>query len=287
MAQAKRKEREGANGDTEADAEVKSVESKTDLPEGVVPWSAPAPFARNTLIAIALVAVAVNFPIIHYYLLRGAPEATVGLPYQDDFSDPSTVQKHYWSTGGLWRTVDGQLVCPGVKQNPLWLKAKLPQNVAVEFDARSQSPEGDIKVEIFGDGTDHASGYVLIHGGWNNTLSIIARRDEHGQPLAQLQARAQQVAKEKGLPNSGLVETGVFNENTRMRVEANPFPVQIGRTYHWRIERRGSVITWFIDGQKFMDFDDPIPLTGSSHDRFGFSCWEAQLYFDNLRIEPL
>ena len=73
----------------------------------------------------------------------------------------------------LWRTVDGQLVCPGVKQNPLWLKAKLPQNVAVEFDARSQSPEGDIKVEIFGDGTDHASGYVLIHGGWNNTLSIL------------------------------------------------------------------------------------------------------------------
>src|SRR5437667_5231429 len=105
MAQAKRKEREGATGD----AEVKSSESK-GLPDGVVPWAAPAPMARNALIAIGVVAFLVNLPIIHYYLLRPAPEATVGLPYQDDFSDPSTVLKHYWSSGGLWRVVDGQLV---------------------------------------------------------------------------------------------------------------------------------------------------------------------------------
>jgi hypothetical protein len=174
-----------------------------------------------------------------------------------------------------------------VKQNPLWLKAKLPANVAVEFDVRSQSPEGDIKAEIFGDGSDHASGYVLIHGGWNNSISVIARRDEHGKPLAQLQQEAQRVAKEKGLPSAGLVETGVFNENTRMRVEANPWPVQIGKMEHWRIERHGSVLSWYIDGNKFMEFDDPIPLVGDQHNRFAFSCWEAQLYFDNLRIEPL
>src|SRR5262249_27778972 len=151
--------------------------------EGMVPFEQPGRLPRNVAIAIGLVVFLINLPIIHYFVFRGPPEATVGLPYQDDFSDSSTVQKHYWSTGGLWRTVDGQLVCPGVKQNPLWLKAKLPQNVAVEFDARSQSQEGDIKVEIFGDGTDHASGYVLIHGGWNNSLSIIARRDEHGKSL--------------------------------------------------------------------------------------------------------
>ena len=77
---------------------------------------------------------------------------------------------------------------PGVKNNPLWLKAKLPENVAVDFDVRSMSPEGDIKCEIFGDGSDHASGYVLIHGGWNNSISIIARLDEHGASLAALQA---------------------------------------------------------------------------------------------------
>jgi len=174
-----------------------------------------------------------------------------------------------------------------VKNNPLWLKAKLPQNVAVEFDARSQSPEGDIKVEIFGDGSDHASGYVLIHGGWNNSLSIIARRDEHGVSYGNLLQQAQAVAAQRKLPTANPVETGVFTEKTRMRLEANPYPVQLGRTYHWRIERRGSLLSWSIDGQKFMEFDDPFPLVGEKHDRFGFSCWEAQLYFDNLHIEPL
>jgi hypothetical protein len=169
----------------------------------------------------------------------------------------------------------------------LWLKAKLPDNVVVEFDARSQSPEGDIKCEIFGDGTDHASGYVLIHGGWNNSLSIIARLDEHGTSLAALQAEAGRIQREKNLPDADVVRTGLFRENTRMRVEANPFPVQIGKTEHWRIERRGSLLVWSIDGKEFMRFDDPFPLKGKGHDRFGFSSWEAQLYFDNLSITPL
>lgn len=284
MAQAKRKEREEGEPEVKPDAKVESAAASN---EGLVPFVWPGPLSRNVKIGIAVVALLINFPIIHYYLLRSAPEANVGLPYNDDFSDPSTVQKRYWSSGGLWRVVDGQLLCPGVKQNPLWLKAKLPQNVVVEFDVRSQSPEGDIKVELFGDGSDHASGYVFIHGGWNNSLSIIARRDEHGRSLQQLQAEAQRVATDKKLPSAGLIETGVFNENTRMRVEANPYPVQIGRMYHWRIERRGSKLSWAIDGQPFMEFDDPIPLVGEKHNRFGFSCWEAQLYFDNLHVEAL
>lgn len=287
MAQAKRKERDEGEPEVKAGEGASKPSAAAGPAEGAVAFERPALMQRNLLIALGVVVLVTNLPIIHYFLLRSPPEATVGLPYTDDFSDPGTIAKHYWSTGGLWRVVDGQLLCPGVKQNPLWLKGKLPQNVAVEFDARSQSAEGDIKVEIFGDGTDHASGYVLIHGGWNNSLSIIARRDEHGQRLQQLQEQAQRVAAEKHLPSSGLVETGVFNKNSRMRVEANPYPVQIGRTYRWRIERRGSKLSWFIDGQPFMDFDDPLPLTGEWHDRFGFSCWEAQLYFDNLKIEPL
>src|SRR6185369_15519917 len=128
-----------------------------------------------------------NLPLIHYYLFRAQPEATVQVPFRDDYSDSSTVEKRYWTNGGLWRTVDGWLLSPGVRNNPLWLKAQLPRDVAVEFDVRSESPEGDIKCEIFGDGLNHASGYVLIHGGWNNSVSIIARRDEHAPALPVLE----------------------------------------------------------------------------------------------------
>ncbi len=241
---------------------------------GTVSWHKPAGLGRTGWIVLAAVVFAFQIPLLAR-ALRGDQPVTVSVPFKDDFSDGADLTRNYWSTGGHWRVINGQLFSPGVKNNPLWLQAKLPRDVVVEFDVRSDSAEGDIKAEIFGDGLNHASGYVLIHGGWNNRLSIIARLDEHGKPLP------------SGVSNAALVETGVFRDDTRMRVEAHPFPVQMGRTYRWRIERRGSMLRWFIDGQLFMEFDDPIPLEGEGHDRFGFSSWESNLSFDNLSIQPL
>lgn len=244
-------------------------------------WAPPALQSRLGMGLLAALVLLVNLPLLHSFLWRGQIAATARLPYHDDFSNPKTVAENYWSSGGLWRTVNGELLSPGVKNNPLWLKAQLPAEVAVEFDVRSMSPEGDIKVEIFGDGTDHASGYVLIHGGWNNALSIIARMDEHAPALGVLMGEAQKQG------STDMVKAGVYTKDTRVRVEANPYRVEVGKSYHWRIERRGSRLNWLIDGREFLSFDDPFPLSGKGHDRFAFSSWESQLYFDNLSIEPL
>ena len=72
-----------------------------------------------------------------------------------------------------------------------------------------------------------------------------------------------------------------------MMLVDNPWPVTVGKTEHWRIERKGGLLSWSIDGKPFMQFDDPFPLEGPDHDRFGFSSWQADLYFDNLKITPL
>lgn len=262
---------------------MQATDTVSDDAQAESPFERPKALTPKALAVLAVIAAVINLPLIHYYLLRAPAEATVTLPYRDDFADPKTVQNNYFSIGGHWRTVDGWLLSPGVKNNPAWLKAKLPADVAVEFDARSTSPEGDIKCEIFGDGVDHASGYVLIHGGWGNQISVIARRDEHGVAFPALQ----QQAREANANPDDMVASGFYKEDTRVRVEANPFPVTIGKTEHWRIERRGATISWSIDGQPFMQFTDPLPLKGVGHDRFGFSSWEAQLYFDNLSIQPL
>jgi hypothetical protein len=257
--------------------EVK-MEAVVAAPEGVPvesAWQAPSPVGRVSRAVIVGVVMLINLPMLHYFLWRSPMKATEVLPFRDDYSNPASVQEKYFSSGGLWRSVEGQLLSPGVKNNPLWLKASLPNNVAVEFDVKSMSPEGDIKVEIFGDGTDHASGYVLIHGGWNNSVSIIARLDEHAPSFNTLPT------------GKDLVAEGLYRNDTRVRVEASQFKVEIGKMYHWRIERREKVISWFIDGQPFMRFEDPLPLTGKGHDRFGFSSWEAQLYFDNLTVTAL
>lgn len=272
MAKAQRKEEDVKSEPSSAEA--------SPVAEGA--WQPPAKLGRVALAVLAGVVLLINLPMLHYFLWRTPEKATEALPFRDDYADPSTVAKKYWSTGGHWRVVqdqgNGWLLSPGVKNNPLWLKASLPNDVAVEFDVKSLSPEGDVKVEIFGDGSDHASGYVLIHGGWNNSISIIARLDEHGPSFASIQARS---------GGQDVVAAGLYQADTRVRVESNPFRVEPGRVYHWRIERRGKTISWSIDGQPFMRFEDPLPLTGKGHDRFGFSSWESQLYFDNLKVEAL
>ena len=193
------------------------------------------------------------------------------MPYQQDFSDPPWWSGTSSAVGGYWRVVNGQLLAPQVKNNPLWLQARLPADVAVEFDVRSEYPEGDIRVELFGDGTDPGSGYVLVHGGWNNTLSVLARKDMNAPSLKSLQQKAALAAERLKLSSVDLVDTGVFKADTRVRVESNSFPVQAGRTYHWRIERRGTLLRWSIDGQPFLELNDPFPLQGPRA-RTGWAC---------------
>ena len=143
------------------------------------------------------------------------------------------------------------------------------------------SPEGDIKVEIFGDGTDHASGYVLIHGGWNNSLSIIARLDEHGASLQSLEAEARRrggtdlvrrrLDQGHPLARGGQPLPGADRPNLPLAHRAQGLADLL---VHRRQQVHGASTI-------------PFPLAGKGHDRFGFSSWEAQLYFDNLKIQPL
>jgi hypothetical protein len=203
----------------------------------------------------AAVALA-NLPLLQF-LLRGEAAASVPGPGFQDAFERAEVGPDWWSAGGAWAIQDGALWGPGTRNDPLWLRMRLPRDVAVEFTARSEtatgSRPGDIKLEIFGNGRDHASGYVLVFGGWGNAISAIARLDEHGAD----------------------------------RVERADRKVEIGRTYRMRVERRGTSLRWLVDGEPFLTLDDPHPLEGPGHDRFGFSSWDSDLHFDDLRIEPL
>jgi hypothetical protein len=169
----------------------------------------------------------------------------------------------FYATGDGYRGARGALSAHGAHNHPLWLRKKLPRDVRIEFDAWSTEPRGDLKVEVFGDGHSFdpdggrytATGYELIFGGWFNSRSIIARLDEHGADMA-------------------------------ARTEPRVVP---DRRYHWRIERRGKTVTWFIDdlATPFLRYEDPRPLDGAGHEYFGFNNWETDTWFDNLVIAPL
>lgn len=181
-----------------------------------------------------------------------AERAPVTAAVSDDFSD-ATLTNRYRLEGGSWRVVDGALSTTGDRNIPLWSDVVLPENVRIEFTSSSSSPEIDMKVELFGDGVRHESGYVVVLGGWSNTLTAIARLDEH---------EPKRVTK-------------------RTRWDA-------GTKYRWRIERRdGRRLELFVDDAPVLVYDDPAPLYGPRNNRFAFSGWESEVTFDDLTITPL
>jgi hypothetical protein len=187
-------------------------------------------------------------------------DPTVGpAPFTDDFNR-TDLGELWHNTGGPYELRDGMLHIRGARNKPLWLRRTLPHDVRLEVDVRSESDAGDIKLEIFGDGeskaeTDSytATSYVVIFGGWNNSLNIIARMNEHAED----------------------------------RAVGPRYPVVKGRTYRLKVERRGSVITAWADDRQLATMDDANPLSGRGHDHFAFNNWESDLWFDNLRITPL
>jgi hypothetical protein len=235
-----------------------------------------------TLLAVV---VAVNIPLL-IRPFRPLPEAGVPLPFADDFSNPATVAAHYHSLGGFPRVVNGELLSPGTKNYPLWLKATLPDNVLVEFDAHASSQEGEIRVEIFGNGIDHLSGYELVYGPWSavgvqgKLPATLVRLDENAPTLARWQEKARAAGK------TSLTAAG-FGPKSGVRVEGPPVSIEPGRVYRMRVERRGDTLRWWVDGQRIAEFRDPFPLRGPWHDRVGLSSLEGDVYYDNFRVTPL
>jgi hypothetical protein len=203
-------------------------------------------------------------------LTNARHDAVLSGPFEDDFERAAT-GPDWRLTGPGWHLSEGQLCATRARNHPAWLTRKLPVNALVEFDAESHSPDGDIKVEMFGNGAGFAGGisyndatsYVAIFGGWKNSLHVLARLDEHGE-------------------DRKAVELASNGASLRER------PVVPDRLYHFRIERRdGKTLSWSVDGEKIHDFADPKPLAGAGHDHFGFNDWEAHVCFDNLRVTPL
>jgi hypothetical protein len=184
----------------------------------------------------------------------------IDTPFIEDF-ERAELGASWNATSDQYRIEAGKLTVAGAHNHPAWLRRRLPHDVVIDLDAMSKSPSGDIKLELFGDGESFdpdkgsyiSSGYVLIFGGWQNSLSVICRQDEHG--------------------------AGRKAQRSDVRVEPN-------RSYHFTITRRGGALDWAIDGRPFLAWTDPEPLAGAGHEFLAFNNWEAGLAFDNLHVRP-
>jgi len=172
---------------------------------------------------------------------------------------------------GAWRLERGRLCGEHARNHGVWLKHVLPLDARIEFDAVTDSTDGDIKAEFWGDGRSfatalsytNATSYLTIFGGWHNKFHVLARINEHGNDRKEITVD----------PNS---------DDPREKA------VVAGQIYHFKVERTdGKTVRWSVDGNEMLSFADPSPLTGPGHDHFGFNDWEVKLCFDNVRIAPL
>jgi hypothetical protein len=184
------------------------------------------------------------------------------------------------TSNGQFRVREGKLNVAGAVNHPLWLRKRLPRDVVVELDVMSKSEDGDIKIELFGDGESFdpdegdyfPTGYVFVFGGWTNrvpppavSLSIIGKLGEHNDAVKASRQHLRAPDPAAG-PLAG--------------------PVVVGRSYRWTITRKGGQIDWKIDGQPFLAWTDPSPLYGDANAYLGFNNWKTDVYFDNLKIRP-
>ena len=190
--------------------------------------------------------------------------------FEDNFDRPS-IGGEWLRVGSAWQIKEGQLCGQGARNKGIWLRRRIPVNARIEFDAVTDSPDGDIKAEFWGDGRSgatsasytNATSYLTIFGGWKNQFNVLARIDEH--------------AKDR-------LETRLTPDAT----EEAQRPVVQGRLYAFRVERAdGKTLSWWVDGHLIHTLVDAAPLAGAGHEYFGFNNWEVPLCFDNLKITPL
>jgi hypothetical protein len=208
-----------------------------------------------------------HLPLLTLFLLLAACQKN-DLPiskngFTDNF-DRNTLGANWFDTIGRFVLANNSLNIQGGYNHPLWLKKKIPVNVDIEFNAKSMTSDGDIKIELFGDGKSFAlnrgayvaTGYVFCQGGWKNKKTFIAKRFEHDRKL----------------------------------LHTTKAKVNIGKYHHWKIVSRKKegalILTWFIDGKKILSMKDLSPIYGSKNQWFAFSNWASDTWFDNLKITP-
>jgi len=193
-------------------------------------------------------------------------------PFSDDFERGEVGASWLDTSGGNARVTGGQVVLQEGRNRPLWLRKQLPPNAVVEVEMTSKSPDGDLKLELYGDGesfdpdqgTYYPTGYVFVFGGWQNSLSIIGKLGEHDDAVKVSRPHR------RADPTDGSLDGGVVP----------------GRTYKFTITRKGGQLDWKIDGQPFLSWTDPQPLAGDKHAYLAFTNWAVEVHADNLRIAP-
>lgn len=157
-------------------------------------------------------------------------------------------QDGMWDVSDRWNCQPGwSWFCGRDAETPLiWTKQSFSGDVVYEYWVAMmmdlQAGEGgyshpsDLNGILCGDGKNLCSGYAFVYAGDGNTRGKILRQ---GQTVAESSALRFLVTNTRG-------DLNAFHRHW----------------WHMRVEKIGGHITYYVDGQKALEFDDPNPLSG-------------------------
>jgi hypothetical protein len=67
-------------------------------------------------------------------------------------------------------------------------------------------------------------------------------------------------------------------------VAKSPLVITPGKWHHIRAERQDEFVRLFVDGEKVLEYRDPLAFAPASHNRIGLYTYGASACFDNVRI---
>ena len=181
--------------------------------------------------------------------------APVTAPWQDVFERDS-IGLDYLAAGSGYAVAGGRLIAAAAHAHPLWLRKRLPHDVRIELDCGASDPAGEVRVELFGDGGGEPAGAPPIPTGY--TFAISGGEARLDRPAA-------------------------------LGVHAPAPPRGPDGRMHWKIERTGRTVRWFVRDMQhpLLTYVDPHPLEDDAHAYFGVVDGTDATWFDNLAITPL
>ena len=183
-------------------------------------------------------------------------QANWGQPILTDSFDRAELGAENWEVpAGRCEIRDGKLVTTAEGNFYLFYRQKLASNMAIEFDGmiadvqKASDLTAVLSANEFEPAIRHYQGAVGTRGNKQTAIHRGKVRKEGDEVVAK----------------------------SRLTLES-------GKWYHIRAERQDQFVRLFVDGEKVLEFRDPLGFAHASHNRIGLYTYGANTHFDNVKI---
>jgi hypothetical protein len=150
---------------------------------------------------------------------------------------------------------DGKLAVTSTASFYLFYKDRLPRNMAIEFDG--MIPDTAKACDLAG----------------------IVAANEFEPAIRHYQG----AFGTSGNKYSGILRGKVRSEGDEI-VKRTDLKIEPGKWHRVRVERQDEFVRLFVDGEKVLEYRDPLGFAHASHNRIGLYTYGAGTQFDNIKI---